>query len=581
MTAHFSHLARLRIRRALLVGLTLPSTVACVAPTPVKRAPMLVSVAEFEARTSGGGRRTATSSPLVTGDDHAASDDDTGVLQSFAPPAAGDAGPEVEIAPHPIRDAEVERPASGDILQGRWIRVASPQPVIPLVLYEDPIADVVSGISEETGFSIVLSNDSIVRHTLLTAEVRSLPWHQALEVVLQAHGLRAVQLSPQVIQVVTEARAERDREPEPIELRFLNARDIAPALERIVGVSPDSAGSGVVVYGDAEISRRLVVYASAEKLVQVRNLVRKLDHRPATVTIETRLVQVNRTAMRKIGISYTFGQLREDSTGAIVPGIDVRGVGTPGGISSLQGPALRLAREIGGLGVVRLNVFVDAVTGRGLAETQTAPVITTTSDVPARIRVGDAFILPNLQPILTGGAFYPPSGGRGDGLPASGRPQDDRAGGGYPAGYGDGRGGLQPGGVLPGYGTSVGGFTRFETGTTLVATPYVLGDGLVRMKVELSRDGGNLAPDGRSITGGNQEAFTDVIVRSGVPIVIGGLTVHARSRAATGIPFLESLPLVGRFFRTEENASQYQDLIILLVPRIHEDDRAHIAPGSR
>jgi Flp pilus assembly secretin CpaC len=465
----------------------------------------------------------------------------------------------------------VERPAQGGRTarrhpRARWIQIQDPDPpVIPFVLFEDPIVDVMRSLSEAVHVNIVLDQDTVVRNMRLTAEVHDLPWPLALEAVLEAHRLRPVQLASGVIKIVTEQSAREDQVVEEVALRFLTARDIQTALDGILRAGADSASARVEYVGDPATTRRLVVYGSPEKVSQVRSLVSRLDRRPPTISVETRIVNVDRSRMRRVGIMYALGRSPADSAGTRSPVMDVRSA-APGGIQSTYGPAVRLVSDLGGLGRVDVNVFIDAVLGNGLAETLTTPFITTTSELSAEVRIGDAIVLPNNQPIFAGGGYVVPGGGA---QPGTGQGQQNQ----QPGGYGDGQGGLQPNaGITPGYGSQAGGFTRFETGTTLKVTPYALGDGLIRVKIELQRDGGQLSPDGRSITGGNQTAFTDVIVRDGSPIVIAGLTVNARSRARSGVPVLSDLPLLGGLFRVDEDAEHFQDLIIILTPRIESDE---------
>lgn len=488
---------------------------------------------------------------------------------TIAPGAAGARRPERAVSRASAQRRQFPRP--------RWIQVEGEQPVIPLILYDEPLTDVVSGLAEEVGINIVPANDTTVRDMRLTAEVRDLPWPLALEAVLEAHGLRPVQLPSGVIKIVSENTAREDQDADEVRLRFLTGSDVQKALEGILRSGPDSASARVDYIGDPATTRRLVVYGSTEKISAVRSLIARLDRRPPTISVETQILNVDRAQMRKVGVSYAFGRVREDSTGQIVPIMDVRPTTTPqGGITSANGPALEVVRRLGGFGKINLNVFVDAVLGTGYAETQTTPFLTTTSEMPAQVRIGDAIVLPNQQPLF--GGLPQPYQQPGYG-PDGGQQQGGAVG---PGGYGDGRGGLQPAGssqqgggaagIYPGYGASAGGFTRFETGTTLRVTPYALGDNLIRVKIDLERDGGTLSPDGRSITGGNQTAYTDVIVRDGSPIVIAGLTINARSRGQSGVPVLGDLPLVGQLFRTNESAESYRDLIIILTPRIETDE---------
>ncbi|HET6230554.1 MAG TPA: secretin N-terminal domain-containing protein [Longimicrobiaceae bacterium] len=488
------------------------------------------------------------------------------------PPRSGPAAPAARSAAPRV----ATRPAAHRFPAPRWIHVDDPNPpVIPFQLFEDPIADVMRSLSEAVGVNIVLDQDTVVRAMKLTAEVHDLPWPLGLEAVLEAHRLRPVQLASGVIKIVSEKSARDDQQVEEVSLRFLTARDIQSALDGILRSGSDSSSARVEYVGAPETTRRLIVYGSPEKLSQVRSLVGRLDRRPPTISVETRIVSVDRSRMRRVGLTYAFGRLATDSAGNSQPVMDVRSAAS-GGVQSSYGPAAHLVSNLGGLGRVDLNVFIDAVVGSGFAETQTTPSITTTSEMSAQVRIGDAIVLPNNQPIFAGGGYVLP-GGTGQSPQGGAQQQGGGSRGQAPAGYGDQGGGLQPGavGAQGDYGQQVGGYTRFQTGTALKVTPYALGDGLIRVRVDLQRDGGQLSTDGRSITGGNQTAYTDVIVRDGSPIVIAGLTVHARSRGRNGVPVLSDLPLLGSLFRMDENAEHYQDLIIVLTPRIETDELAN------
>lgn len=476
-----------------------------------------------------------------------------GAATAVAPSPASPARP----ADAPAPQAAASRPPSGEapVQQGQWIRVRGQQPTVRFSVREQPLASVLQLVAAVAGRDIIPAKD--VGQVQVSATVRDQPWHLALEALLAAYDLRPVQTPSGIITVVSAERAQEAREPEPIELRHLLARDVEAALRRVVGADADSVRSrdGVEIYGDERTSRTIVIYASPEKVAQARALVARLDRRPASVTIEQRLVQVNRTKMHRLGLSYQLGEFR-DSTGTAQPGVVVQ---PAGGLSSSSGAALQLLRGVGQFGTISLRVFVDALTENGFGETETTQTITVNSDETAAIRVGDAFILPNNQPVLAGGGYLQSAFTPGSSQPGS-TPNQPQTGGSQTG---------QQAGIV------VGGYERIETGTSLKVTPYVLSGSEVRMDLELVRDGGTLSPDGRSITGGRQTAYTRVTVRDGVPIVIGGLTVNGRSRTRSGIPGLSELPLLGRLFRNESVAEQHQDLLIIVTPHIHyEDDDA-------
>ncbi|CAA9353669.1 MAG: hypothetical protein AVDCRST_MAG68-3846 [uncultured Gemmatimonadetes bacterium] len=455
-------------------------------------------------------------------------------------------------APEPPRAPARARPAQERPQRGRWITPPPGRepPVVDLSVYERPLADVLSLLSARAGVAIVPSDEREVREKVVTAEIPGYPWHVALEALLSAHGLRAVQEPSGIIKVVTEGRAEVERTPMPVRLRYLYARDFLPSLVRVVAAG-DSSENSVELFGDAENSRDLIVYASPDRLDKVRALVDSMDRRPATITVEARLVSVNRSRLRKLGFSYSFVPLRTDSAGRLTTGVDVRQQPPRGGFTSEGGPAFRVLRRLAGLGTVRLDAFVDALDDNGIAETETTPIITATSGRTSEILVGDQIILPNpgygvfagfgggTAPFQNGGA--PPQGG------SAGAPVGTQLGG------------------------SAGGFSQFETGTRLKVTPHFLGDDMVRVNIELIRDGGQLDPGGRTITGGKQSAFTEVTVRNDEPIVIGGLTVNGRSQTTSGLPLLSQLPVVGRAFRNEATSENHNDLVIIITPHLHPD----------
>ncbi|MBD0320285.1 MAG: hypothetical protein ICV87_08125 [Gemmatimonadetes bacterium] len=462
--------------------------------------------------------------------------------------------------------------------RGRWITPPPGRepPVVDLSVYERPLADVLSLISARAGVAIVPSDEKAVRDKVVTAEIPGYPWHIALEALLSAHGLRAVQEPSGIIKVVTEGRAEVERTPMPVRLKYLYARDFLPSLERVVAAG-DSSENSVEVFGDAENSRDLIVYASPDRLDKVRALVDSMDRRPATITVEARLVSVNRSRLHKLGFSYSFVPFSGDSTGRLTTGVDVRqsSQSPRGGFSSEGGPAFRVLRRLAGLGTLRLDAFVDALDDNGIAETETTPIITATSGRTSEILVGDQIILPNpgygVFAGIGGGAVPFQGGGAQGGYPGQT--------GGSTGGSLGGSAGAAAGNQLGGGGG--GGFSQFETGTRLKVTPHYLGDDMVRVNIELIRDGGQLDPNGRSITGGKQTAFTEVTVRNDEPIVIGGLTVNGRSQTTSGFPLLSSLPVIGRAFRNESTSENHNDLVIIITPHVHPDGSVSVAQVRR
>jgi type II secretory pathway component GspD/PulD (secretin) len=535
----------------------------------------------------------------------------------------------------------------------RWIKVAGEARRISVSFLNDPLTDVLTLFANYSGLSIITSNEPDVLEKRLTGDLMNQPWNIALEMLLRAHNLHAYQdQETGVIMVQSESRALTLRDPEIIRLRYVNSSDVIPILRSIIGAGEPGAPDVIdaIRTRDGEgLANTLLIYTSPEKMTKVRSMIAQLDRKRPTVTIQAKMVFVNRSSLEKMGFQYSIVPVslmdagdataqNGSSPGALVrPNNPYQGIGQQGGQwggqqggqygGGMQRPqggnsAFNLMYTLASSGVVGLNVFFDALSSTGMASVEAAPVITTTSDLEATIRVGEFHILSTPQPIMVAGnnanVMSPwglpgqyPQGGQWGGQQGGqwggqqggqwggqqggqwGGPQGGQWGAPpvpgqqYPGGQQYGGRGQYGGGQMGSPGMQVtgnGNWSSFSSGTTLKVTPYVLPNGRVRMKIDISRDGGTLAPDGTSISGGSQTSQTEVTVRSDESIVIGGLTVVERSTSTTGIPVISKLPLFGRLFRTTQAAEIYQDLVIIVTPHViydEDDDIRDIRPTRK
>ena len=112
-----------------------------------------------------------------------------------------------------------------------------------------------------------------------------------------------------------------------------------------------------------------------------------------------------------------------------------------------------------------------------------------------------------------------------------------------------------------------------ETGTKLSFRPYIGNDGLIRMDVHpkdssatLRNSGTATLPDETSA-----ELATNIIVKDGQTIVIGGLFRDKITTTRTQIPVLGNLPVLGALFRGKAEEAQREEVIVLLTPHIISD----------
>ena len=65
-----------------------------------------------------------------------------------------------------------------------------------------------------------------------------------------------------------------------------------------------------------------------------------------------------------------------------------------------------------------------------------------------------------------------------------------------------------------------------------------------------------------------REAQTQVLLRDGETVVIGGLLKDVKGKEYIGIPFLKDLPWIGKFFGRETTHTTKIDLLIFIKAKI-------------
>jgi len=109
-----------------------------------------------------------------------------------------------------------------------------------------------------------------------------------------------------------------------------------------------------------------------------------------------------------------------------------------------------------------------------------------------------------------------------------------------------------------------------ETGTRLVVRPFIGKNGLIRMEVHPEDSSGSVAQVGTSVLPAETttEVTSNVLVRDGHTIVIGGLFRERTTNGRSQIPLLGNIPYLGPLFRRTNDATVREEVIILITPRI-------------
>jgi len=122
-----------------------------------------------------------------------------------------------------------------------------------------------------------------------------------------------------------------------------------------------------------------------------------------------------------------------------------------------------------------------------------------------------------------------------------------------------------------------------ETGIILRFRPFISENGMIRMELapEVSSIPDFTIIDGnRTPNKSTNELTTNVRVRDGETIVLGGLFQEDTRITRRQVPFLGDVPLLGAAFRGQEDVVERREIIFLITPTIVHDEQLWEAGGK-
>ena len=140
-------------------------------------------------------------------------------------------------------------------------------------------------------------------------------------------------------------------------------------------------------------------------------------------------------------------------------------------------------------------------------------------------------------------------------------------------------------------GTQIGGSTNVlqqvsyrKTGIQMEITPVVQANGLVDLEIaqQLSeaRPAASTSLDG-SPTILNRSVTTNLTLRDGGSVLIGGLISANRSLGQNGVPVLARVPVLGRLFRSDLYQNDRTELVVMVIPYVVADHRQSVELTER
>ncbi len=422
-----------------------------------------------------------------------------------------------------------------------------------------PIREVIAAFAAVSGKTFITG--PTVEATV-TAEIAGQAWDVALQKILQAYGLSAVEDTTGIITIDTYENISTRTATEPlvsqiIAINYATATDLAATLRTLLAVcstaagaeaapdapsgeaaapAPGSCGRGTVAV-DAK-TNSVIITETVSRLPEIVRYVKELDRRTPQIAIRAKIISVDRSATEELGLSYDVGTSATAAApmyqNALLPRVAGGGnfaVALGGDAFSGVANANRLFRSSSALSLIftmalggnNLTTFLDALTSEQLSDIQAEPSTTTIDNREATLFAGteQAFLL------------TPPT--------------------------------------IPGQIQAVAPqIFRQRIGIGLDVTPHVTSNRLISLKIRATQQSLlGVTEAGPSIT--ERTATNEVLVADGETAVIAGLTQTQVTKVVSGIPILANLPWIGRFFRQEREEQRKQDLLILVTPHIVDE----------
>ena len=109
-----------------------------------------------------------------------------------------------------------------------------------------------------------------------------------------------------------------------------------------------------------------------------------------------------------------------------------------------------------------------------------------------------------------------------------------------------------------------------KTGVKLNVTPTVNSMGVVTLEIEQSIS--SQVDDVATVSGSpaifERSISTQVIAQDGQTVILGGLISDNNSKGTTRVPFLSSIPFIGKLFTAESRSGDKTELVVMVTPKI-------------
>lgn len=389
-------------------------------------------------------------------------------------------------------------------------------------------------LADFTGINMVVSANVTGDITL---RLNDIPWDQALDIILTTQGLdkrqtgnvmlidKAADIAAREISELKSQQEVKKQEPlvaDLVQINYAKAADIASMLKAKDSTLLSSRGNLSV----DDRTNSIWIQDTGAQIEQIRDLVKHLDIPVKQVSIESRIVTVNKDFEQDLGIRFGISkpthlsgtldganQMQQGTAiGDVIPftrRLNLDLIAQPTGVSPAS-VGIALAKLGDG---ILLDLELSALESEDRGQIIASPRLITSNQQTATIESGTEI---PYQEATSSGA------------------------------------------------TAV----AFKKAVlSLKVKPQITPDNKIMMELQINQDRPGVVTAGvPSID--TKQITTNVLVNNGQTIVLGGIYQQDKRNSVQRIPFLGDLPIVGYAFRRNQVIVKNEELLIFITPRI-------------
>ncbi|MBN2096911.1 MAG: type IV pilus secretin PilQ [Candidatus Omnitrophica bacterium] len=368
------------------------------------------------------------------------------------------------------------------------------------------IRDVIRVIALASGLNMVIGHGVDAKVTMSLKEV---PWETALDIILRTYNF-TYKREANLIRIMTFEKLKQEERDIPLttKLIYLNFAD--------VGVIQGTLSSMLSERGSIQTDARtnsMLVTDIPDKVAEVEEIAKTLDTRTPQVLIEAMLVDVKLTKDDELGINWKIIHVNRP----IEQGTSPNYIEQPQSTMNVSNASITFhwLKEFGGYD---LDGVINAWVQDAKANVLASPKIVTLDNQTARIEIKSQ-------------------------VPYTQYAQSDQG--------------------------SLSATTQFKDVVVgMEVTPHITKEGYVSMNLKPKQEfQEGTTSDGQPYIG-SRSAETNVLVKDGETIVIGGLRKVEDSTTVSKVPILGDIPYLGALFRKKDAQRINTELVMFVTPHI-------------